>query len=89
MLECPDLPWPDDAEVIGEMRWMARFFYERDACHSRCCAACSCRHLCQVSDYAWPVISVFDNDTVGMYASADLPVELSKLTVRIRNPSYG
>ena len=35
-------------------------------------------------DYAWPVVRVIDGDTVAVDASADLPPELARLSVRLR-----
>ena len=36
------------------------------------------------ADYAWPVTRVIDGDTVAVDASADMPLELSDLKVRLR-----
>ena len=35
------------------------------------------------ADYAWPVVKVIDGDTVKFDASADMPPELAKLSVRL------
>ena len=35
------------------------------------------------ADYAWPVLEVIDGDTVKFDASADMPPELAKLSVRL------
>lgn len=37
------------------------------------------------ADYVWPVVRVIDGDTVQVDASADLPPELAKLMVRLRD----
>ena len=36
------------------------------------------------ADYEWPVLRVVDGDTVVVDASADLPPELARLSVRLR-----
>ena len=36
------------------------------------------------ADYEWPILRVVDGDTVAVDASADLPPELAKLSVRLR-----
>ncbi len=35
------------------------------------------------ADYAWPVLKVIDGDTVKVDASADMPPELARLSVRL------
>ena len=35
------------------------------------------------ADYEWPILRVVDGDTVAVDASADIPRELSKLSVRL------
>ena len=45
--------------------------------------ACACASA-PAADYAWPVLSVVDGDTVAVDASADLSPELAKLNVRLR-----
>ena len=45
--------------------------------------ACACTSAL-AADYAWPVIRVVDGDTVAVDASADLPPELARLSVRLR-----
>lgn len=36
------------------------------------------------ADYAWPIVRVVDGDTVRVDASADMPPELSSISVRLR-----
>ena len=36
------------------------------------------------ADYEWPILRVVDGDTVAVDASADLPPELARLSVRLR-----
>ena len=36
------------------------------------------------ADYTWPIVPVIDGDTVAVDASADLPAELARLSVRLR-----
>ena len=36
------------------------------------------------ADYDWPVVRVIDGDTVKVDASADMPLELASLAVRLR-----
>ena len=45
--------------------------------------ACTCASAL-AADYAWPVLRVVDGDTVAVDASADLPPELARLSVRLR-----
>ena len=44
---------------------------------------CACTSAL-AADYAWPVLRVVDGDTVAVDASADLPAELARLSVRLR-----
>lgn len=46
--------------------------------------AALCAASAGAADFVWPVTRVIDGDTVVVNASADLPPELSKLSVRLR-----
>ena len=46
-------------------------------------ALCACAPAL-AADYVWPVLRVVDGDTVAADASADLPPELARLSVRLR-----
>ena len=46
-------------------------------------SACVCT-AALAADYAWPVLRVVDGDTVAVDASADMPPELARLSVRLQ-----
>lgn len=43
-----------------------------------------CASVSQAADYSWPVVRVVDGDTVKVDASADIPLELASIAVRLR-----
>ncbi len=47
-------------------------------------AACLIPGSLAAADFAWPVVRVIDGDTVAVDASADMPVEIAELRVRLR-----